>query len=174
MKNKAYRHGAVNAQIEIDLPLQIRALRKQRNWTQPQLAAMAEMKQPRISSMEKPGATRFSLETLRRLAEAFDVALIVRFAPFGEFLDWSHRFSPDDFQVPSFEQELPKMEARCNRSSSTLTNLGAGAESLAQPAEMPLDGARRAELLSRARSQRQGFPERIPSGAAAMAMARQA
>ena len=94
MKDKAYRHGAVNAQLEIDLPLQIRALRKQRNWTQPQLAAIAEMRQPRISNMEKPGATHFSLETLRRLAEAFDVALIVRFGSFGELLDWSDQFSP--------------------------------------------------------------------------------
>lgn len=125
MKNRAYRHGVVNAQIEIDLPLQIRALRKQRNWTQPQLAAITAMKQPRISNMEKPGKTHFSLETLRRLAEAFDVALAIRFAPFGELLEWTDRFSPDDFHVPSFEQELPELEAKCVRSAA---NLGSGAE----------------------------------------------
>jgi transcriptional regulator with XRE-family HTH domain len=174
MKNKAYRHGAVNAQIEVDLPLQIRALRKQRNWTQPELASIAEMKQPRISKMEKVGETRFSLETLRRLAEAFDVALVVRFATFGELLDWSDRFSPDDFRVPSFEQEVPELEARSNRSSSAATTLGSGAELQARPTEIPLDEARRAELLSRPRNQQQGPPHRIPPGAAEMAMARQA
>lgn len=110
MKDKAYRHGMVNAQIEVDLPLQIRALRKQRGWTQPKLATEAEMKQPRISNMERPGGVHFTLETLRRLAEAFDVAFIVRFAPFSELLRWSHDFSPDAFVVPSFNDELGELE----------------------------------------------------------------
>jgi transcriptional regulator with XRE-family HTH domain len=108
MKDKGYRHGMANAQIEIDLPFQIRALRKQRGWTQPELAAKAGMKQPRISNVEKPGVTHFSLETLRRLAEAFDVALVVRFAPFSELLDWSQRFSPDDFAIQSFGDEIER------------------------------------------------------------------
>lgn len=102
---KAYRHGLVTAQMEVDLPLQIRALRKQRGWSQPELAAAAGMKQPRISAMEQPGKVRFSLETLRRMAEAFDVALIVRFAPFSELRAWSRSFAPDEFAVPSFEEE---------------------------------------------------------------------
>jgi transcriptional regulator with XRE-family HTH domain len=106
LAEKEYRHGLVNAQIEVDLPFQIRALRKQLELTQPELAERAGMKQPRISAMEKPGGAHFTLETLRRLAKAFDVALIVRFAPFSELLDWSKRFSPDDFAVPTFDQEL--------------------------------------------------------------------
>lgn len=106
MLDKEYRHGLVSAQIEVDLPLQIRALRKQLELTQPELAEQAGMKQSRISAMEKPGGAHFTLETLRRLAKAFDVALVVRFAPFGELLDWSKHFSPDDFAVPTFEQEL--------------------------------------------------------------------
>ena len=105
IRNKEYRHGLVNAQIEIDLPLQIRALRKQLVGTQSELACLTGMKQARISDMEKPGKVHFSLETLRRLAEAFDVALVVRFAPFSEFLDWSGNFNPDTFHVPGFTQE---------------------------------------------------------------------
>lgn len=105
MKDKAYRHGIVSAQIDIDLPLQLRALRKQRGWKQPELAERANMKQPRISAMEKPGAVSFTLETLRRMAEAFDVALIVRFAPFSELWRWSNNFDPDSFNVPEFSQD---------------------------------------------------------------------
>jgi transcriptional regulator with XRE-family HTH domain len=108
IRNKEYRHGLVSAQIEIDLPLQIRALRKQLVGTQPELSRLTGMKQPRISAMEKPGGAHFTLETLRRLAEAFDVALIVRFAPFSELLDWSGRFNPDTFGVPSFADEIAK------------------------------------------------------------------
>lgn len=118
MRDKEYRHGLINAQIEIDLPLEIRALRKQRGWTQPELAKRAEMKQPRISAMEKPGGANFNLETLKRLAEAFDVALIVQFAPFSELLDWSDRFTPDSFAVPSFGEESAELELPAKRSGS--------------------------------------------------------
>ena len=107
-QSKEYRHGWVRAQIEIDLPLQIRALRKQRGLTQPQLAELTGMKQSRFSILERPGAASFTLETLRRLAEGFDVALIVRFAPFSELLRLSERFNPDAFNVPSFEEELER------------------------------------------------------------------
>lgn len=117
MKNKEYRHGLVNAQIEVDLPLQIRALRQQRGLTQPELAGLAGMKQPRISAMEKPGGSRFNLETLRRLAEAFDIALIVRFAPFSELLAWSKRFSPDDFRVPQYDEDSD-VKASAERTAS--------------------------------------------------------
>lgn len=106
MKSGEYRHGLVTAQIEMDLPFQIRALRLARKWTQPELAARAGMKQSRISAMETPGGAHFTLETLRRLAEAFDVALVVRFAPFSELLNWNERFSPDHFEVPSFDGEV--------------------------------------------------------------------
>jgi hypothetical protein len=102
------------------------------------------------------------------LAEAFDVALIVRFGSFGELLDWSDQFSPDDFQVPSFEQELPEMEARCRRSSSAAKNPGAGAELQAQQFCA-------ANFVSM--NQHHALPDRIPPGAAemaAMAMARPA
>jgi transcriptional regulator with XRE-family HTH domain len=112
MQEKEYRHGLIDAQIEIDLPFQIRALRKQQDLTQPQLADLAGMKQSRISKMEKPGGASFTLETLRRLAKAFDVALIVRFARFGELVKWSKEFEPDSFVVPSFDKEYRALEER--------------------------------------------------------------
>jgi transcriptional regulator with XRE-family HTH domain len=112
MRNREYRHGLVNAQIEIDLPLQIRALRKQLIGTQPELATLTGMKQPRISAMEKPGKAHFTLETLRRLAEAFDVALIVRFAPFSELARWSEEFDPEAFFVPDFDNDIGFIERK--------------------------------------------------------------
>ena len=110
LHEKEYRHGLVTSQIEIDLPLQIRALRKQREMTQQQLAEASGMKQPRIPLMERPGGANFTLETLQRLAKAYDVALIVRFAPFSELLDWSDKFNPESFEIPSFDDEVKAAE----------------------------------------------------------------
>jgi transcriptional regulator with XRE-family HTH domain len=108
--SKQHRAAYVASQINIGIPFQIRALRKQRDWEQKRLAAEADMAQPRISAMESPGYGNFNLETLKRLASAFDVALVVRFAPFSELMRWSDNFSPDDFQVLGFNEELEKVD----------------------------------------------------------------
>ena len=110
-KSKQHRTAFVASQISIGIPFQIRALRKQHEWDQKKLAYEAEMLQPRISAMEKPGYANLTIETLKRLASAFDVALVVRFAPFSELLRWSDKFSPDDFQIPGFEKELENIES---------------------------------------------------------------
>ena len=105
LKDPEYRKAFVASQINIGIPFQIRALQKARGLTQEQLAEKAGMLQPRISAMSKPGRAKLNLETIRRLAEAFDCGLVVRFAPFSELVRWSDDFEPDTFYVPSFEDD---------------------------------------------------------------------
>lgn len=109
-KSKAHRDAFVASQINVGLPFQIRALRKQRNLNQQELATLAGMLQPRISAMEQVGGGQLNLDTLRKLAAAFDVGLLVKFVAFSELTKWSNDFSPDDFSVPSFDQELMNNE----------------------------------------------------------------
>jgi hypothetical protein len=73
--------------------------------TQKQLATLAEMAQPRISAMERPGATKFNIETLVRLASAFKVGLKVEFVPFHEMLAWENGFSQDRFDVTQIDND---------------------------------------------------------------------
>lgn len=73
--------------------------------TQKQLAALADMAQPRISAMERPGETTFNIDTLVRLAAAFKLGLKVEFVPFSEMLDWENGFSQDAFNPTSLEQD---------------------------------------------------------------------
>jgi len=85
---------------------------KTRGWTQETLAEKTGMLQPRISGLMKPGKTRPNIETLRRVAEAFDCALIVRFAPFSELARWAEDFEPDSFNVPSFKDDAGFIERK--------------------------------------------------------------
>jgi transcriptional regulator with XRE-family HTH domain len=128
LKSKEYRDAFVASQISVGLPFQIRALREQRGWKQSRLAGEAGMLQPRISAMERPGESKFNLETLRRIASAFDVALEVRFVPFSELLDWSERFDPDNFKVPEFEDDaaLDLQESASDTTLQQLARLTAG------------------------------------------------
>jgi transcriptional regulator with XRE-family HTH domain len=112
---KDYREAFVASQISTGIPFQIRALRKQFNWSQKDLAEATQMLQPRICAMEQAGYGDFTLNTLKKLASAFDVGLLVRFAPFGELVNWADNFSPDTFSVPSSKED----PVLCRRESGT-------------------------------------------------------
>lgn len=110
LRNPEYRSGFVDSLISINVPFQIRALVKSRGWTQERLAERSGMLQPRISAIMTPGKTRPNIKTLRRIAEAFDCGLVVRFVPFGELVKWTHRFDPENFHVASFGEEIEALE----------------------------------------------------------------
>jgi transcriptional regulator with XRE-family HTH domain len=117
-----YRRAFVGSQININLPFQIRALLRQRpGWTQETLAQKTGMRQPRVSALMTPGKTRPNIETLRRIAEAFDCGLAVRFVPFSELARWSCNFDPESFQVPPFDGDsgfLDRKEPQAAAASS--------------------------------------------------------
>ncbi len=112
LREKEYRDGYVAAQVAFGLPNQIRKLRTERNMTQGDLARLADMAQPRICELENHGDRRVNLETLLRLAAAFDVALEVKFVPFGEFIEHSESFDPESFSVVSFDDEVAGLQKR--------------------------------------------------------------
>ena len=99
------RASYIRAKLGHLIPSQIKALRLQGPWTQKELGEKAEMKQARISAMEKPGEVAFSLETLIRLASAFRVGLQVRFVPYSRMLDWDKGYSQDTFSVAPIEED---------------------------------------------------------------------
>jgi transcriptional regulator with XRE-family HTH domain len=106
LKNKEYRDAFVSAHIDTGIPFQLRALREQRGLTQKELAERSGMKQERISAIENPNyKNAFTLSTLKRLASAFDIALIVRFAPISQLVDWELKISPESLQAVSFNED---------------------------------------------------------------------
>ena len=90
--DKAYREAFVSADISTTIAAQIHALREQRGWTQKQLADAAGMAQTRISVLEDPSYEKSSLTTLKRLASAFDVGLLVKFVPLSQQLRLATEF----------------------------------------------------------------------------------
>ena len=117
--NPEYRDAFVASQIEVGIPFQIRALMKERGWTQEQLAEKTGMRQPSVSGLMSPGKTKPNIETLRRLAKAFDCGLAVRFVPFSELVDWSENFDPESFSAVSFVEESSSLNPGGESSSAT-------------------------------------------------------
>ena len=125
MKNKEYRDAFVSEHIDTGIPFQVRALREQRGLTQKGLAERAGMKQERISAIENPNyKNAFTLSTLKRLASAFNIALIVRFVPISQLVKWELNLSSETLRAVNFDEdpyfreteEAAKQE--CNAASS--------------------------------------------------------
>lgn len=105
MADKAFREHYVESNIKNGIPFQILAMRNARNWTQKNLAQEADTQQTAISRAENPNYGNFNLSTLKKIAAAFDVALIVRFIPFSKLLKETVYIEPEDLRVPSFKDD---------------------------------------------------------------------
>lgn len=105
LQDKEYRDGYTEAQLSIEIPFQIRALREARDWTQAELSVRSGIPQARISHIEQPGRDPLSVRTLYRLSSAFDVGLLVQFVSFSELVAREAAFDPKTFSVPSFADD---------------------------------------------------------------------
>lgn len=105
LKDKTYRDAFVAAHIDNGVAFQIRTIRKKKTWTQKKLGDRADMKQERISVLEDPNKINVTLNTLRKIASAFDVALMVRFVPFGDLVKMGARLSEEALDAASFDED---------------------------------------------------------------------
>lgn len=73
---------------------------------------MSGMTPNNLSRLESPDYGRQTISSLKRIANALDVALVVRFVPFSQYIDWlsgtpriDEGISPNSLAVRSFEKE---------------------------------------------------------------------
>lgn len=104
-KDKTYRHAYAEESLNLSIATQIKVLREQRGFTQQRLAKEADMKQSMISRYENINYSSWSINTLRKFAEAFDVFLDVRFRSFRDLVESTDRFGREALQVPAFTQD---------------------------------------------------------------------
>src|SRR5262245_19601476 len=105
LQNKEFRDAYLADQVRNYIAFQIRALREQatREWSQTELANRAGTTQSVISRLEDPDYGKLSLQTLIDLAEAFDVALLVQFVEWPDWLTRLANVSPSALQKRSFD-----------------------------------------------------------------------
>lgn len=96
-----YRHGLVEAEIANGIAFQLKAMLRDRGWTQQILAERAGTAQPLISKYLS-GYENYNLQTLKRLASGLDVGLIVSFAPFSEIVNRITRRTYASVAIPSY------------------------------------------------------------------------
>jgi len=104
--DKEYAHAFINSFLNTYIATQIKVLRQERGWTQKDLANKTDMKQPRISVMENVYYDNWSISTLNKLAEAFDVTLNVSFETFSDRIDDIFRLNHESLKRKPREDVL--------------------------------------------------------------------
>lgn len=105
-KDKEYAHAYVDGFLNASIATQIKVLREERGWTQKKLAAEAGMEQSRISLLENVNYDKWSISTLLKLKEAFDITLTVSFDTFSEKIDDIAIFSRENLKKSPREDDL--------------------------------------------------------------------
>ncbi|MFC1845792.1 helix-turn-helix transcriptional regulator [Chloroflexota bacterium] len=105
LEDREYRHQYVEEEINVGIAFQIRSIRNRKNLTQSDLANLLDIRQPLVSSWEDPNYGKYTLKTLKELAKAFDVGLLVKFVPFSSIVDWTADLKPENIAPSSFEEE---------------------------------------------------------------------
>lgn len=120
IKDKESRDIFVAEHVSTGLPFQIHALREKLGITQAELARRAKMAQERISVLENPNSEFIpKINTLLKLANVFDVPVIVKFGTWEELFEWETNLSPELLAPENFDEALESLE--CLASGSTAT-----------------------------------------------------
>ena len=138
----------VESNLSKNLAFQIRALRDRREWSQGELGERVEMNQNAISRLENPFYGKATLSTLKRIASAFDVALVVRFVPFGQLVDWVSGTPFSDLGMSPVSLCPASFALECQISQLGSASVGTGIANTMEPKNRPKDSAI-SELLAK-------------------------
>jgi len=105
LEGKASRDAFVSAHIDTGLAFQIRALRQKGNWSQEDLAGRLSTSQNAVCRLESPDYGRASINTLKKIASVFDVALVVRFVRFSTLVKDVIDLSTESVIVDKYEDD---------------------------------------------------------------------
>jgi len=106
LQDRSYRAAYARHQATTRVATQLRLLREKAGLSQAELAKKIGSKQGSISRIESMRYGRFSIATLQRIAEYFDVVAWVEFAPFSAVLRRTANLSPDALTPRSYAEEF--------------------------------------------------------------------
>ena len=105
LRDRDYREAFLSSTINSTIAYQIRDLRREHDLGQADLGNLTGMKQTAISRLENPDYGNLSVNTLKRIAKAFDVALMVRFIPYSELTRWRLTIGSKEMTPAAFDHD---------------------------------------------------------------------
>lgn len=135
LADKEYREALAVEHVNTTVAIQIHKMRECRHWSQSDLAEKLGKHQELISQWEDPDYGRYNIATLKAIAKAFDVALLVKFIPFSELVKDMTDLPETRLCPPNYEQDKMNWE-----SQTILANLAASNVNNVNMVKMPIEG----------------------------------
>ena len=107
---KDYRDGYMQTQVRGGIAYQMQALRRKLRLTQSQMVEKLDKPQSVISRLEDTEYGRVSVQTLLDVASALDVALLVQFVDYPDFLTRTEDMSEGALQVETIHESIFSLE----------------------------------------------------------------
>lgn len=101
LTNKRYRAAYVEENVRTGIAFQIRTLRGE--MSQADFGKKLGKPQSVVSRLEDPDYGKLSVQTLLEVAAALDIALLVKFASFPDFIQQTRDVSPAGLSVPAYD-----------------------------------------------------------------------
>ena len=117
LENEEFAHVYSDEMLNIFIATQLRVLRGE--LSQEELARKAGMKQERISLLENVNYSSWSVNTLRRLAKAFDLRLKISFESFGTLIEDINNLNATGLKRVTRKQEIGELKRQENVSELT-------------------------------------------------------
>lgn len=113
--NKEYRDGYLETHVRSGIGLQIRAIREKMKLNQDEFATLTGKKQSTISRLENTDYGRVSIQSLLDIARATNVALVVRFVDYRQFLRITSDMSEEALAPDNIYETEAKAKAVANQ-----------------------------------------------------------
>jgi transcriptional regulator with XRE-family HTH domain len=104
LKKAEYRHKFFRGRAQDELAYQLRRFRKKRGLKQSELAPLCGMKQSAISRIEQASYSRWSFNTLLRIAKALDVRVRIVIDDTTDVIREYEQIEPDQRRVAARRQ----------------------------------------------------------------------
>ena len=121
-ESKPYRDSYVSSRVRSLIAYQIRALRQKRHLSQEEFATRTGLKQSAVSRLEDPEYGTVTVSTVLQVALALDVAVLVQFCSYPEFLQRTADVSPRALMVENIYESVLLPEAYSPVASSKTTD----------------------------------------------------
>ena len=114
LDNKEYRDAYVDSHVKSLIAHQLRCIRERLGLTQKEFAVLVGKPQSVISRLESTEYGKVNIQTMLDLARKLDIAVVVKFASFPEFLESVDDISPGKLAVDNYNVT----KSTCNAVSS--------------------------------------------------------
>ena len=103
---KAFRDSYISGRVRTSIALQIRGLREHLGLNQGDFAKKIRKPQSVVSRLENTAYGRVTVQTLLDIAETLEIAVVVKFASFDEFLRQHGDVSPSALAVETYNETV--------------------------------------------------------------------